>query len=70
MKVVFSSERLCGWGGGHICSEEVSPAPLDSLGFRVEGLGFRVEGLGFSVEGSGFSDAEPVYGFIREYKGL
>ncbi|CAJ1403440.1 unnamed protein product [Effrenium voratum] len=22
LEVVFSSERLCGWGGGHICSEE------------------------------------------------
>lgn len=24
IQVVFSSERLCGWGGGHICSAEAS----------------------------------------------
>ncbi|CAK9032158.1 Asparagine synthetase [glutamine-hydrolyzing] 1 (Glutamine-dependent asparagine synthetase 1) [Durusdinium trenchii] len=34
VEVVFSSERLCGWGGGHICSEEddarYPPAPTES----------------------------------------
>eukprot|EP00435_Cladocopium_sp_Y103_P065286 s818_g27.t1 len=34
LEVVFSSERLCGWGGGHVCSDEddsrYPQAPTDS----------------------------------------
>ena len=31
IQVVFSSERLCGWGGGHICSAEASVGPYSRV---------------------------------------